>query len=159
MRPPVDKGVALARGLVLGKDVRLELDAAFPGITNLSAILDGAPVPIFNPSPVRSLGGDRGRLVRMERPPGDPEMLSRCGFRASVGVNSGPVSNERNREDKSASTVSISKCGEVRYVTLRENEPIGWVTGWKLCVEVERAGESEDKGHPILTEVNNITDK
>lgn len=59
-------------------------------------------------------GGDRGRLVRIGRLPGEPECSCEAEVvtdvdsrvRARVGVNSGPASSERKREERSDSSVS-----------------------------------------------------
>ena len=59
-------------------------------------------------------GGERGNDVRNGRLPGELASESRCWFRSSVGVNSGPSSCERNREDNSDSRSIILNSGAVR---------------------------------------------
>lgn len=70
-------------------------------------------------------GGDLGREVRIGRLPGELEIESLCWFFANVGTNSGPSSRDRKREDKSDSSSSNWKLGEVRYVVESESVPIG----------------------------------
>ena len=69
-------------------------------------------------------------------PDGDPEaeVETECCWRflARVGVNSGPESKERNREDRRDSSLSSWKVGAVRYVTERERLPAGCGTEGKL---------------------------
>ena len=59
-------------------------------------------------------GGERGNDVRAGRLPGDPERESLCWFLSNVGVNSGPSSCERNREESNDSRSKISNRGVVR---------------------------------------------
>lgn len=125
----VDRCTALGKamfrdlGLVLGNEVRLAL---FAGSRYRSATLFvGCPRP--NPATPAVAGptmpafgtlegGERGRLVRMGKLPGEDDMLSRAAFRARVGVNSspGPELSDKIREDSRASTVSSSKWGSWR---------------------------------------------
>lgn len=152
--PALGRGTLRDRGLVLGREVRLPAAVGLlGGKTNLSATLVVVPAPRASPSAllslsVRSPGGERGRLVRMGRLPGDPEILSRCEVRARVGVNSGPVSRDKKREESSASTVSISKWGAFKYVTEAEKTPMGCVTGSKVWVAVSSEGVLGDNVTP-----------
>ena len=73
---------------------------------------------------------------------------ARCEVRARVGVNSGPVTRDRKREESRASTVSISKCGAFKYVTEAEKTPIGCVTGSKVWVAVSSGSALGDNGSP-----------
>ena len=60
-------------------------------------------------------GGDLGRAVRRGRLPGGEVVSeSRCWFLIRVGVNSGPSSNDKNREESSDSRSSTRKWGWVR---------------------------------------------
>jgi hypothetical protein len=78
---------------VLGKCVR----ALFVGgRTKRSAMVDG---------------GDLGRAVRRGRLPGGEMESSRCWFLIKVGVNSGPSSSDKNREESNDSRSSNRKWG------------------------------------------------
>ena len=70
-------------------------------------------------------GGERGRDVRIGRLPGELVSESRCWFLNSVGVNSGPSSCERNREDNSDSRSNILNSGVARYMVDTESVPRG----------------------------------
>lgn len=59
-------------------------------------------------------GGDRGKAVRRGRLPGGEVESSRCCFLIKVGVNSGPSSSDKNREESSDSRSSNRKWGWVR---------------------------------------------
>lgn len=79
---------------VLGK---LDRGSFAGGRTKRSAMLDG---------------GDLGRAVRRGRlPGGEVEIESRCWFLIKVGVNSGPSSNDKNREESSDSRSSNRNWG------------------------------------------------
>ena len=70
------------------------------GRTKRSAILDG---------------GDLGKAVRSGRLlGGEVEIESRCWFLTKVGVNSGPSSSDRNREESNDSKSSNRNWGWVR---------------------------------------------
>ena len=92
--PPLEGLILRATAVpVLGKFVR----ALFAGgRTKRSAMADG---------------GDLGRAVRRGRLPGGEVESSRCWFFINVGVNSGPSSNDRNREESSDSRSSNRKWG------------------------------------------------
>lgn len=81
---------------VVGKLVRV---LVVGGRTKRSAMLDG---------------GDLGRAVRRGRLPGGEVDSSRCWFLINVGVNSGPPSNDRNREESNDSRSSNRNWGWVR---------------------------------------------
>lgn len=68
-------------------------------------------------------GGDFGREVR--RLLGRTDMESRCWFFTNVGVNSGPPSKERKRDESKDSSSSRWKLGVVRYLAVRLRVPIG----------------------------------
>lgn len=70
-------------------------------------------------------GGERGSDVRSGRLPGELVSESLCWFLSSVGVNSGPSSCERNRDDNRDSRSNILNSGVVRYCTDRESAPLG----------------------------------
>ena len=59
-------------------------------------------------------GGERGKDVRNGRLPGELVSESLCWFLNNVGVNSGPSSCERNRDDSSDSRSKILNSGLVR---------------------------------------------
>jgi hypothetical protein len=85
-------------------------DATRDGRMNLSATDDGLC----------------GTAIFVGRLPRETVRESRCWFLASVGVNSGPVSRERKREERRDSSSSSWKFGVVRYVTERVSVPVGW---------------------------------
>lgn len=106
-----------------------------------------------------SCGGLLGRLVLIGRLPGLPDALSLESLSlveplASVGVNSGPVSMLKKRDERRASKVSISKCGFVRYLTESTKEPIGCGICANVCVVVESAGDKGARGVPVHYEGN-----
>ena len=70
-------------------------------------------------------GGERGSDVRIGRLLGELASESRCWFLNSVGVNSGPSSCERNREDNSDSQSNILNSGVARYMVDTESVPRG----------------------------------
>ncbi len=78
-------------------------------------------------------GGDRGKDVRRGRLPGELVIESRCLFLTRVGMNSGPSSCDRNREESNDSRSTTWKFGEVRYVTETDKLPIGWGTAENSC--------------------------
>jgi hypothetical protein len=92
--PPLEGLILKAPAVpVLGKLVRaLFVD----GRTNRSAMVDG---------------GDLGRAVRRGRLAGGEVESSRCCFLIKVGVNSGPSSNDKNREESNDSRSSSRKWG------------------------------------------------
>ena len=94
------------------------------GNMNLSAIEDG---------------GDIGRDVRMGRlPRGEvPDSALCCGpLLARVGVNSGPSSRDRKRDESNDSSSSRWKLGVDRYRVVSDRVPIGWGTDGNTCVSV-----------------------
>lgn len=70
-------------------------------------------------------GGERGNDVLRGRLPGEGDRDSRCWFLSNVGVNSGPSSCDKNREDKRDSLSTSLKFGDDRQVTDRAREPFG----------------------------------
>jgi len=75
-----------------------------------------------------------GTAIFVGRLPRETVRESRCWFLASVGVNSGPVSRERKREERRDSSSSSWKFGVVRYVTERVSVPVGWGIEGNMCV-------------------------
>lgn len=92
------------------------------GMTKRSATDDGG-----------DRGRDRGKDMRIGKLPGELARESLCWFFRRVGVNPGPSSCERNREDRSDSLSNTLKSGAVRYVTDSARLPLGCGTAGKSC--------------------------
>ena len=118
-------------------------DAVFLGLVRGKAILACGRT---NRSATEDVGGDRGSEVRKATLLGEPDIESR--LRARVGVNSGPSSCERKRDESRDSIVSRRKWGSTRYITEADSSPNGCVIEGKLCVLVCNDDELGDNGIP-----------